>query len=142
MQFVISVARAGSLSREFYRALADGYSAEAAVTEARKALFDPAGTPEWMTPVLFTRSDDNRLVLPSTTPAAAPVVETPPLPFEPETVAVPAGPFLMGSSDASPEWRQHTVELDAFRIGKYPVTNAQYAAFVRDHRDNRPRQTG
>ena len=142
MQFVISMARAGALSREFYRALSDGYSAEAAVTEARKALFDPAGTPEWMTPVLFTRADDNRLVLPSTMPAAAPVVETPPLPFEPETVAIPAGPFLMGSSDASPEWRQHTVELDAFRIGKYPVTNAQYAAFVRDHRDNRPRQTG
>ena len=142
MQFVISAARAGILSREFYRALADGYAAEAAVTEARKALFDPAGAPEWMTPVLFTRADDTRLVVPVSTPDAPPVIETPPLPFEPETVAVPAGPFVMGSSDASPEWRQHTVELDAFHMGKYPVTNEQYAAFVREHRDNRPRQSG
>ncbi len=142
MQFVISVARAGILSREFYRALADGYAAEAAVTEARKALFDPAGAPEWMTPVLFTRADDTRLVVPVATPDAPPVVETPALPFEPETVAIPAGAFLMGSSDGAPEWRQHTVEVDAFHIGKYPVTNEQYAAFVREHRDNRPRQTG
>ena len=143
MQFVISVARAGILSREFYRALADGYSAEAAVTEARKALFDPAGTADWTTPVLFTRADDNRLVLPiaSAAPKRA-AEEQPPLIFEPETVAIPAGPFLMGSSGGAPEWRQHTVELDAFHIGKYPVTNAQYAAFVRDHQDNRPRQTG
>ncbi len=25
---------------------------------------------------------------------------------------------------------QHTVYLDAYRIAKYPVTNAQYQAFV------------
>ena len=142
MQFVITADRAAILSREFYRALADGYSAEAAVTEARKALFDPARPPEWMTPVLFTRADDNRLVVPAAPPLGQPVAEMPALPFEPETVAVPAGPFVMGERDAPPEWRQHTVELDAFRIGKYPVTNAQYAAFVRQHKDNRPRQTG
>ena len=28
------------------------------------------------------------------------------------------------------EMPQHTVTLPAFRIGKYPVTNGQYAAFV------------
>lgn len=141
MQFVITVERAAVLSREFYRALADGYSAEAAVTEARKALFDPERAPEWMTPVLFTRSDDNRLVLPAA-PVAPPEEEKPLLAFEPKTVAIPAGPFAMGDSAAPPEWRQHTVELDAFHIGKYPVSNEQYAAFVREHRDNRPRQTG
>jgi len=143
MQFAISMARAGILARTFYRALADGYSAEAAVTEARKALFDPAGTAEWMTPVLFTRADDNRLVLPvaPTAPEAA-AMERLPLPFEPETVAVPAGPFLMGDRDSAPEWKQHTVEVGSYCIGKYPVTNAQYAMFTRDHQDNRPRQTG
>lgn len=52
-----------------------------------------------------------------------------------EMVAVPAGEFLMGSSDADGyaydnEKPQHSVTVDAFRIGKYPVTNGQYARFV------------
>lgn len=53
-----------------------------------------------------------------------------------EMVLVPAGPFLMGSDKAVDELAfdnetpQHTVTLPAFRIGKYPVTNGQYAAFV------------
>ncbi|MCP4529753.1 MAG: SUMF1/EgtB/PvdO family nonheme iron enzyme, partial [Delftia sp.] len=50
-------------------------------------------------------------------------------------VAVPAGPFLMGSSEADDmayddEKPQHEVTLPAFKIGKYPVTNAQYLRFV------------
>lgn len=48
----------------------------------------------------------------------------------PELVEIPAGGFWMGSdsiSDASP---QHRVELGAFRIGKYPVTSAEYHEFV------------
>ncbi|MGD9101241.1 MAG: SUMF1/EgtB/PvdO family nonheme iron enzyme, partial [Anaerolineae bacterium] len=60
---------------------------------------------------------------------------------------VPAGPFIMGtraedipalekkfgkSTLYKREIPQHEVKLPAFRIGKYPVTNAQYAAFVRD----------
>jgi formylglycine-generating enzyme required for sulfatase activity len=40
---------------------------------------------------------------------------------------VPAGSFLMGGGD-----EQHKVRLSAFRIARYPVTNAQYAAFVQD----------
>jgi formylglycine-generating enzyme required for sulfatase activity len=43
----------------------------------------------------------------------------------------------MGSTDAGKmahdgEKSQHTVDLLAFQISKHPVTNAQYAAFVRD----------
>jgi len=50
-------------------------------------------------------------------------------------VRVPAGEFLMGSSDAdeqsdSSEKPQHKVYLDEYLIGKYPVTVAQFAAFV------------
>ena len=53
-----------------------------------------------------------------------------------EFVRVPAGAFLMGSDpkrdkQAQPdEQPQHTVTLDEYRIGKYPVTNRQYQAFV------------
>jgi formylglycine-generating enzyme required for sulfatase activity len=50
-------------------------------------------------------------------------------------VYVPAGEFLMGSSDGDPdaadrEKPQHTVYLDAFWIDKLEVTNAQYRKCV------------
>ncbi|MDX1616882.1 MAG: SUMF1/EgtB/PvdO family nonheme iron enzyme [Candidatus Promineifilaceae bacterium] len=55
--------------------------------------------------------------------------------YEPATVIVPAGPFLMGSppdsSVPAAECPQHTVNLPAFRIGLYPVTNDQFQEFVR-----------
>ena len=52
-----------------------------------------------------------------------------------ELVAIPAGPFLMGSADADElaqdrEKPQHELTLPTFKIGKYPVTNAQYLRFV------------
>jgi formylglycine-generating enzyme required for sulfatase activity len=52
-------------------------------------------------------------------------------------VMIPAGPFLMGSTDADEkayddEKPQHTCEIAVgYGIGRYPVTVAQYAAFVR-----------
>lgn len=61
MQFPVSDAAAITLSREFYRALADGYPVDAALGEARKAVLGQSGSPEWATPVLFSRSDDTRL---------------------------------------------------------------------------------
>jgi formylglycine-generating enzyme required for sulfatase activity/predicted MPP superfamily phosphohydrolase len=50
---------------------------------------------------------------------------------------VPAGPFTMGSKDDpdayDDESPQHEQPLpDAYRISKYPITNAQYAAFVQE----------
>jgi formylglycine-generating enzyme required for sulfatase activity len=54
------------------------------------------------------------------------------LPFEPETVLIPAGPFWMGSDDGPEHERpRHEVNLPAYRIGKYPVTNTQYAEYLR-----------
>ncbi len=94
---------------------------------------------------------------------AAPVVRVARATFEPELVLVPAGPFMMGSSkkqidillrlDATKAWAEeaqkkgwlaqeqpeHEVTLPAFEIGRYPVTNAQYAEFVRAARHNPPR---
>ena len=58
-------------------------------------------------------------------------------PIRLECVRVPAGEFLMGSHMAKDreaskgELPQHRVYLAEFTIGKVPVTNAQYAAFVR-----------
>lgn len=76
--------------------------------------------------------------------------------FEPQMVRVPEGPFLMGSTDEDEsaeeeEKPQHTVELAEYLIGKYPITNVEYQAFVREsqHRpppgwdgDNYPEEKG
>ncbi len=53
-------------------------------------------------------------------------------------VKVPAGDFLMGSSDTDQfagdsEKPQHTVYLPAFYIGKHPVTVSQYRAFTQEN---------
>ncbi|MBN1993454.1 MAG: SUMF1/EgtB/PvdO family nonheme iron enzyme [Anaerolineae bacterium] len=53
-----------------------------------------------------------------------------------ELVQIPAGEFLMGSAvrdknAQDDEKPQHTVYVSEFYITKYPVTNEQYAAFVK-----------
>lgn len=72
--------------------------------------------------------------------------EIPPQPYEPETVLIPAGPFLMGSDfgDDIPleETPQHEVELPAYRIGLYPVTNQQYAEFIKQTNRPSPKKAG
>ena len=66
----------------------------------------------------------------------APDVLTITLPFHLELVRVPAGEFLMGSDPAKDsgaypgEQPQHPVHVSEFYMGRYPVTNEQYAAFV------------
>jgi len=48
-----------------------------------------------------------------------------------ETVLVPTGTFTMGATDFYPEEAPlRSVEVEAFRIDRYPVTNRQFAAFV------------
>lgn len=53
----------------------------------------------------------------------------------PIMVNVPAGQFTMGSPGDEPdreanESPQHLVSIEAFAVGKYEITRAQYAAFV------------
>jgi formylglycine-generating enzyme required for sulfatase activity len=54
--------------------------------------------------------------------------------FEPKTVYIAEGRFWMGGPerDGIPPYEQpqHEVDLPAFRIGKYPVTNGQYEEFI------------
>ena len=82
------------------------------------------------------------------TPLEMPAVHIARLPFEPELVPIPAGAFWMGTSDEqitalrarydwakdfdfSDEQPQLEITLPAYAIGRYPVTNAEYAEFVR-----------
>ena len=55
-----------------------------------------------------------------------------------EFVRVPSGEFLMGSDptkdphgDREKEQPQHLVFLHEYSIGRYPITNLQYAVFVK-----------
>jgi len=46
---------------------------------------------------------------------------------------IPAGEFIMGADDAEEDERPaHRAYLDEFYIGLYPVTNDEYALFVRE----------
>jgi formylglycine-generating enzyme required for sulfatase activity len=52
--------------------------------------------------------------------------------LEPVWCEVPSGPFLMGSnSGLSNEKPEHIVNVSAFRISKYAITNWQYQQFIR-----------
>ncbi|MBI3268473.1 MAG: SUMF1/EgtB/PvdO family nonheme iron enzyme [Planctomycetes bacterium] len=54
-------------------------------------------------------------------------------PIDIPLVDVPAGEFTMGSAPGighGDERPQHEVTLGAYRIGRFPITNAQYLAFV------------
>src|SRR5438876_6391349 len=65
----------------------------------------------------------------------------------PEMVVIPAGSFTMGSPESEKAWAaehgaspqsvsdeapQHRVVLQSFALGKYDVTRAEYAVFVRE----------
>jgi formylglycine-generating enzyme required for sulfatase activity len=65
--------------------------------------------------------------------------DTHPLSFEPATILIPAGIFLMGSdTNDADEAPQHPVKLPAYRIGVYPVTNVQYAEFIKREKQHEP----
>jgi hypothetical protein len=61
MQFEITDQAAIRLSQTFYESLADGYPAEAALAEARKAIYTSGNDVEWGTPVLYLRAPDGQL---------------------------------------------------------------------------------
>jgi formylglycine-generating enzyme required for sulfatase activity len=97
--------------------------------------------PDWWLPVLFMRLKSGQLW---TVEAPAPPRQE----YEPETVPIPGGSFTMGSEPGNGipphETPAHALELPAYRIGKYPVTNREYAVFLQDDpgRDAPDRQAG
>lgn len=61
MRAAVSDPAAVAFAHEFYAAIADGYAVDAALAEARKALFAEGSAGEWATPVLFMRAPDGRI---------------------------------------------------------------------------------
>lgn len=61
MQFEITDAAAVTFAHEFYSAIADGLPVDAALSEARRAIFASGNEMEWGTPVLYMRAPDGRI---------------------------------------------------------------------------------
>ncbi|HYT80055.1 MAG TPA: CHAT domain-containing protein [Actinomycetota bacterium] len=61
MQFEITDEAAITFAEQLYAAIADGYSVDAALGEARRAIFASGNDVEWATPVLYTRSPSGQL---------------------------------------------------------------------------------
>ena len=61
MQFEITDQAAITFAEEFYTAVADGHPVDAALADARKAIFGTGNEIEWGTPVLYLRAPDGRL---------------------------------------------------------------------------------
>jgi formylglycine-generating enzyme required for sulfatase activity len=68
-------------------------------------------------------------------PWSAGVSRVPKAQYIPVILSIPAGPFRMGSAWGDPEATddekpQREPELEGYQIGRFPVTNAEYACFV------------
>lgn len=61
MQFDITDKAAITFAKWFYTAIAEGFPVDAAVAEARKAIYSDGNDIEWATPVLYLRAEDGIL---------------------------------------------------------------------------------
>jgi formylglycine-generating enzyme required for sulfatase activity len=70
---------------------------------------------------------------PPPTPAPLPTLEAAKGPALSPMIEIPAGPFIMGSDKGDPdEAPAHKVDLPAYQIDQFEVTNAQFAQFVKE----------
>ena len=130
MQDKVQVQTARTFSQVFYRQLLRHGLVDLATNQARAAIMT-AELPDQAIPVLFSRLVDNRLLI-EPDPDSLPIIER--QPSEPETVYIAEGDFYLGceAEEGIPAYEQprHQVYLEPYRIGKYPVTNEEYAVFV------------
>jgi sRNA-binding protein len=69
MQFEITDPAAIAFTSELYAAVADGYPLDAALSQARQAIYTDVSEIEWATPVLYLRAPDGRIFDVAATPA-------------------------------------------------------------------------
>jgi hypothetical protein len=72
MQFEITDRSAITFCHEFYRSISDGYPVDAALGEARKAIYQESQNAEWGTPALYMRSPDGQVFANGKTAKAEP----------------------------------------------------------------------
>jgi len=149
MQFPISDEAAKEFADEFYTALTDGFPADAAMAEARKAVFGMPNDAEWGTPVLYMRSADGLLFrfedgteIPEDKrpiiEVVSPKIEQPKQftnSIGMEFVWIPPGEFMMGSPEDEPgrndDETLHRVKLTrGFYMQTTTVTQGQWKALM------------
>jgi formylglycine-generating enzyme required for sulfatase activity len=111
MQFEITDAAAILFAEEFYAAVADGYPVDAALAEARKAIFAAGNDMEWGTPVLHLRAPDGQLFALDRNAAPRPAVVRPPDPAPHPVVRGDSPPGFAHASgeDAFGRWAEFSV---------------------------------
>ena len=55
----------------------------------------------------------------------------------PELIQIEGGNFDMGSNESDRERPIHTVKVADFHLGKFPVTNSQYATFLNQYQNSK-----
>jgi iron(II)-dependent oxidoreductase len=117
------------------------------IADVRDRAFDQLGTADDVFPYVMVEQHEQQHV--ETMLATHQLRDGPPLlgggdPLPPprvvphDSVLVPAGPFVLGvdasdePSSLDNERPAHVVELPAFRIGRVPVTNGEWQAFIDD----------
>jgi Tol biopolymer transport system component len=115
MQFEITDLAAIALTSELYAAVADGYPLDAALSQARQAIYTEVSEVEWATPVLYLRAPDGHIFDITPTPAAA----TPPSPAA-STAAPAARP---GTTPAESPAAAGTAEPASPLERLHPATN-------------------
>jgi CHAT domain len=75
MQFEITDPAAIAFTSELYGAVADGYPLDAALSQARQAIYTDVSEIEWATPVLYLRAPDGRIFDVTPTSVAIPPVD-------------------------------------------------------------------
>jgi CHAT domain/WD domain, G-beta repeat len=109
MQFEITDLAAIALTSELYGAVADGYPLDAALSQARQAIYTDVSEIEWATPVLYLRAPDGRIfdvasTPPAVTPPPAASTTTPMAPTKTAPAESPAaaGTAKLASAPAPP----------------------------------------
>ncbi len=109
MQFEITDQAAITFARSFFRALADSYPVDAALSEARKTIFAAGNDIEWGTPVLYLRAPDGKIFDVAQLPPSAPAPSQAPAPVVETLMPTPAPAVVVGPTtpQAAPARPRH-----------------------------------
>jgi hypothetical protein len=117
MQFEITDPAAIGFASELYTAVADGYPLDAALAEARKAIWADGNQVEWATPVLHLRAPDGRIFNVAPTPATAPI---PPRPARKAATSVSPHPPSKAATPPRPASKAATPPRPASKAATPP----------------------
>jgi hypothetical protein len=96
MQFEITDPAAITFAKEFYTVVAGGHPVDAALAQARLAIFADENDIEWGTPVLYMRAQDGRIFTvrhdPNKPVIAQPIPTPQPAPVQPTPIQAPMAP--------------------------------------------------